>query len=151
MTCANCGREAAPSDVYCRNCGARLQAEGTAAGDFAGGIPNGGAGSGGSQGYRPYSQPGYARSSYARPVRDPTIAFILEVLPGLFGILGIGHMYAGNIPRGLILLVVWFLFVTGEVTTGVICCFFPLNFVVPVLSGLWAKRELDGEPLPFGR
>ena len=145
MNCVNCGREAAPGDTYCRNCGARLVTEGadaTRAGTPSG-MPNVG---GGGAPYAPRSGP----SSPSEP-KDPTLAFVLEVLPGLFGVLGIGHMYAGYINRGVVLLVVWAVFVLAEVSTGVICCFFPLNLIVPVLSGYWVRREMDGQPVPWTR
>lgn len=39
---------------------------------------------------------------------DKNLAFIVELVGGLFGFLGIGYMYAGLIQQGVIRLVVWF-------------------------------------------
>jgi hypothetical protein len=36
-----------------------------------------------------------------RPLKDRSIAIILEILPGLFGILGIGWIYSGKTGTGL--------------------------------------------------
>jgi len=39
--------------------------------------------------------------------KDPLLALMLEVLGGFFGILGIGWMYAGQIPLGAVILVAY--------------------------------------------
>jgi TM2 domain-containing membrane protein YozV len=51
--------------------------------------------------------PAYAA---ARPHKDPGIAALLALFLGFLGILGIGHIYAGKLAKGLILLVVGLLF-----------------------------------------
>lgn len=38
-----------------------------------------------------------------RPPKDRSIAIILEILPGLFGILGIGWIYAENTAVGILI------------------------------------------------
>ncbi len=138
--CDNCGREAAPNDVYCRSCGNRLFAE-PGLGDEPTGVMGPAGGARGAN--TPYP--------YAQQLRDSNLAVVLEILPGIFGLLGIGHIYGGYTNRGIVLLVVWLLFVAAETSTGVICCTFPLHLIVPVISGIWVKREMDGQPLPFGR
>ena len=35
------------------------------------------------------------------PIKQPGIAALLEALPGLAQVFGIGHMYAGNVKTGL--------------------------------------------------
>ncbi len=45
-----------------------------------------------------------------RPHKDPGIAALLALLLGFFGILGIGHIYASKLAKGLILLVVGLLY-----------------------------------------
>lgn len=38
---------------------------------------------------------------------DPNIAFILELVLGIFGLLGIGYLYGGRTDEGVVRLVVW--------------------------------------------
>lgn len=41
---------------------------------------------------------------YYHPHKSGGVAALLEVLPGLFQVFGIGHMYAGNVATGLIIM-----------------------------------------------
>jgi TM2 domain-containing membrane protein YozV len=56
------------------------------------------------------NNPEYNRQELTHPrpewvkEKDPNIALILALIPGLFGFLGIGHLYIGRIVRGIILL-----------------------------------------------
>lgn len=44
------------------------------------------------------------------PVKSPGTAALLEVVPGLFQVFGIGHIYAGNVGTGLLFMFgYWFL------------------------------------------
>ncbi len=92
-----------------------------------------------------YQQPQYGQQLYVRPRRDPNLAFLLELL-GYVGFLGIGHLYAGNILGGIILLlfgwgIVGFAFVVaGILSLGLgFCLLLPVLAAVPIISGLWAK------------
>jgi len=38
---------------------------------------------------------------YYRPQKEVSTAVLLEVIPGLFGIFGIGHIYTGRVGLGL--------------------------------------------------
>ncbi len=96
-----------------------------------------------------YQQPQYGQQAYVRPLRNPNLAFLLELL-GYVGFLGIGHLYAGNIIGGAILLLFgWgiaiFLFKIGVIlsifTLGLgLCLIVPLFLAVPLISGFWARR-----------
>lgn len=80
-------------------------------------------------------------------MKDENLAFVLEVIPGLFGFLGIGHIYSGNITRGLLLLVGYWLFVSTELVLMFLAvgfCLTPANLILPLLSALWVKREMEG-------
>jgi len=74
-----------------------------------------------------------------------TIAMILEIVFGFFGILGMGWLYAGNIPIALIafigFIIVAFIEMTLVTATfGFAACFvFPFNLAVAVISGLKAR------------
>lgn len=84
---------------------------------------------------------------------DKTVAFILELI-GIFGILGIGYMYAGLIKEGVIRLVLWIiiLFVAWMVVLFMSMfyigfCMMPLLMIaqvgVPIWSGFRIKKRLD--------
>ncbi len=95
-----------------------------------------------------YQQPQYGQQVSARPLRNPNLAFLLELL-GYVGFLGIGHLYAGNIiGGGILLLFGWsiaaFLFKIGALlsifTLGLgLCLIVPLFLAVPLISGIFAR------------
>jgi hypothetical protein len=76
----------------------------------------------------------------ARSAKDKSLALILEILPGLFGILGIGWIYAGNTTAGLIWLIAFLFWDVIAVTIAVftvgigILCTFPINILCIVIS-----------------
>jgi hypothetical protein len=81
-------------------------------------------------------------------MRDPTIALLLELI-GYLGFLGIGHMYAGRMGRGLTLLIVWWLYwgIAGFLAITLlgipIACVMALIWpVVPLISGVWIRNDL---------
>ncbi|NJN67731.1 MAG: hypothetical protein HC884_13985 [Chloroflexaceae bacterium] len=62
------------------------------------------------------------------PPKDTGLAMILEILPGIFGFLGIGHIYAGYTTTGILLLIGWWviLFILTVITVltaglGIFC------------------------------
>ncbi len=79
------------------------------------------------------------------------IALALETVFGWFAILGVGHAYAGRLARAIVLLVVWwlvlgFLTLLSTVTFGALACIAaPVWVVVPVISGLLARRTVLAE------
>jgi TM2 domain-containing membrane protein YozV len=80
--------------------------------------------------------------------KDSGLALILEILPGLFGFLGIGYMYAGYTTRGILQLVGWWIilaiaFVISAATAGIgFLCFAPFAIGVPIVSGLLLKERM---------
>src|SRR5689334_11741152 len=44
------------------------------------------------------------------PARDPSVALVLEIVLGVFGFLGVGHLYAGRTNLGIALLLGWWAF-----------------------------------------
>jgi hypothetical protein len=96
------------------------------------------------QAYRPQ----YGQSTAVRPYRNPNVAFLLELL-GYVGFLGFGHIYAGNVIGGIILLlfgwgIAGFLFWVGALlsifTLGLgLCLLVPLFLAVPLISGFFAR------------
>jgi hypothetical protein len=96
-----------------------------------------------------YNQPQPPYPYAATPPKDSTVALLLELI-GYAGILGIGHIYAGRTTRGIWLLVGWLfywaivvvLFIT-ILLAPVACVMFISWPIVPILSGLWIKNDLD--------
>jgi len=77
-----------------------------------------------------------------------TIAMMLEILFGFFGILGMGWLYAGNIPMAAILFVGFLIVVFIEMaiataTLGIAACLIvPFNLAVAIISGLRARDHV---------
>ncbi len=85
---------------------------------------------------------------------DKSIAFILELVLGLFGVLGVGYFYAGDNTNGLIRLIGWLAFlmlsymVISFLTMILIgFCLVPIMVVfqvtVPILSAFMLKSKLE--------
>lgn len=93
------------------------------------------------------SQPGYPPPQQATAPKDPTTALMLELL-GYLGFLGIGHIYAGKTNRGIALLISWLVYLTASVLLIfclVGCFMFIAWLIVPPLSGIWVKNEMEKE------
>ncbi len=94
---------------------------------------------------------GYAANP---PVRDPTTAMVIEIIAGLVGFLGVGHLLAGRVVPGIILLAGWLIIGIPTiwlflplVTCGVgFCLSIPLWIAGPIVSGLWLRGEMMGRP-----
>jgi hypothetical protein len=75
-----------------------------------------------------------------RPLKDRSLALILEILPGLFGLLGFGWIYSGNTNAGVLWLLgvlVWDIMaiVIMVLTAGFGCiCTVPVNLVLVAIS-----------------
>ncbi len=91
--------------------------------------------------------------------KDPDTAFLLELVGGFFGLLGLGHLYVGRTNDGLIRLVAWLLYNAAAwcliVLTAVFIiglCAIPVQLAiqigVPIWSALKLKRELTGVNAP---
>jgi TM2 domain-containing membrane protein YozV len=93
--CPACGKEAQPTQAYCMNCGASLGQTGSY--DYSSRPP--------------YQTVGVAHSQNQK---NPVIAAGLALVLGIFGLWGIGHMYAGRVGMGIGLLV------TGLIIAGLI-------------------------------
>lgn len=90
-------------------------------------------------------QPAQVVHHHYHPQKSPGVAALLEVLPAFFQIFGLGHIYAGNVVTGLLLMFGWWLvcavnFVLLFVLVGYIT--WPLCWIAAVIvSSLWAASS----------
>ncbi|HEY9077949.1 MAG TPA: hypothetical protein VIO61_15550 [Anaerolineaceae bacterium] len=91
-----------------------------------------------------------------RPLKDKGMALVLEILPGLFGFLGIGWIYAGNATPGILLLVGFLCWnviagILDGVTVGIfLCLHVPINIAALVLSPVMLNNYTKKHPELFG-
>lgn len=82
---------------------------------------------------------------YYHPEKSGGVAALLEVIPGLFQIFGIGHMYAGNIGTGLLFMFgYWMVAFVNFLLCFVVIGFFtwPLCWVaIMIISPLTAANS----------
>src|SRR4030043_40304 len=78
-----------------------------------------------------------------------TTALWLEIIFGIFSLLGIGHVYSGRTWLGLALMLGWWCYifeagVLSTITLGIgACLFVPIYFAVPIISGLQARLHME--------
>ncbi len=143
MNCPHCGYDNRDVVRFCANCGKEVGAVSSASSTLNPPmLPQ---------------QPQYPYPPmYARPLKDRSLAYILEILPGLFGILGIGWLYAGNTTAGILWLVgvlVWdvFAIIVDLVTFGFGCfCSVPVNIVLITVSAIALSGYVKQHPELFG-
>ena len=95
-------------------------------------------------------QPRSQTPSYGpRPAKDKGVALILEILPGLFGILGLGWIYSGNTVAGaawLIGMLVWdFIAVMVLIFSGGLGCLctIPINLIAVAVSAFFLNNYIS--------
>lgn len=111
--CVKCGSHIAPEADYCSSCGT-------------------------------------SRKEVAEPLRSipgadtrAQNAMIIEIVAGIFGLLGVGHMYSGRTGLGVMLLFGWWIGLAVLVligTTGIgLCISLPVGIAVPIFSGFQVR------------
>lgn len=70
--------------------------------------------------------------------KDPTIALLLALVPGLFGIWGIGHFYVGDFTKGILLLF-------GGIFLGIIMILTFFCWIIILIIGffIWIWQAYD--------
>lgn len=98
----------------------------------------------------PPPPPAAGRAPYgAAAPKDKTIALLIELLPGLFGFLGIGWLYAGSVGTGIALLlgfIAWnfFAIILDAITFGLFACLhIPANLVIIGVSAYMLNNFVD--------
>ena len=101
----------------------------------------------------PHTTPSYA----PRLSKDKSIALILEILPGLFGLLGFGWIYSNQTNTGIIWLVgiiIWDIIALTIIalTAGFGCfCTLPVNIALIVISATQLNNYIKRHPELFGQ
>lgn len=81
--------------------------------------------------------------------KDVNTAFLLELVGGFVGLLGIGYMYSGRTNDGILRLVLWIIYdlIAGitislliAVFVGVLCI--PIQLVIQIGIPLWSANNL---------
>lgn len=101
---------------------------------------------------RPAYPPVVVAAAATAGYKDPSTGLLLEMLPGFFGFLGIGRLWAGEVGLGVGLLLgywaIWFVsWILIIITAGILAiCLGPLLFVLyfaaPITSGILLQKKL---------
>lgn len=154
MQCPHCGYTNPDGVRFCANCGQEVAAQSNVSNQ----VPPTPAPQAPVPSAYPLSNPP-PQAQYPpayRPLKDRSVAYILEILPGIFGILGIGWMYAGNTGVGIAWLVgtlVWdvIAIIIDIASVGFGCfCSVPVNIVLIVLSSVSLSNYIKQHPELFG-
>jgi TM2 domain-containing membrane protein YozV len=104
----------------------------------------------------PASEPAHTPTIYSTtPKKDRSIAIVLEIVPGLFGFLGIGWIYGGFTGAGIAWLVgflIWNMIALAICifTVGVGClCTLPINLVVLIASVIALNSQIQNHNEQF--
>ena len=145
VVCHSCGRLSPPGAQQCQYCGTSLPSTPIYQDPFRT-RP---------QQQLPDGQPFRAQPPlYLAPnagLKDPNTGMLVELLPGLFGFLGIGYIWSGEVALGVgLLLGYWLagtlLAVMTVLTFGLLLCLFPIYLVLwpgaPIISAIILQRRL---------
>lgn len=86
--------------------------------------------------------------------KAPDTAFLIELVGGFFGLLGLGYMYVGRTNDGVIRLVIWLLYdiiAACVITTlsfavvGLVCI--PFQLAIQIIVPIWSANKLKTELL----
>ena len=81
--------------------------------------------------------------------KDVNTAFLIELVGGFFGLLGIGYMYTGRTNDGVLRLILWIIYdlIAGitislllAVYVGILCI--PIQLVIQIGVPLWSANNL---------
>ncbi|HUS17682.1 MAG TPA: hypothetical protein VM536_22015 [Chloroflexia bacterium] len=90
-------------------------------------------------------------------VADPNVLMVIEIIAGIFGFMGVGHILSGRVIQGIVLMVAWWV-VAGLswililplllVTCGLGICLLPfIWWAPPILSALWLRSQMTGRSM----
>jgi hypothetical protein len=86
---------------------------------------------------------------YQPAPKDPNTAFLIELVGGMFGLMGLGYFYTGQMEAGVIRLIAWIAVLgIGWTITGVLSailiglCLIPVMLVVQFGVPFWSANQL---------
>lgn len=88
-------------------------------------------------------------STTTKTDKDVNTAFLIELVGGFFGLLGIGYMYTGRTNDGVIRLILWIIYdlIAGitislllAVFVGILCI--PIQLAIQIGVPLWSANNL---------
>ena len=81
--------------------------------------------------------------------KDPDTAFIIELVGGFFGLLGLGYMYVGRTEEGIMRLLIWLVYdIIAYVVIMILisifigCLLIPVQLVIQVAVPIWSASNL---------
>jgi TM2 domain-containing membrane protein YozV len=151
MHCPECGFANVEQYRFCPGCGApvAIREPGSTAIQSTGPDPEAFIGS---QSYVPsYQTERLPAQMYAGvpTVKDPNTAFVLELVLGFFGLLGIGYMYVGRTQDGLLRLLGWLVYniaawviitLLSALIIGIVCI--PAQIILQIIIPIWSASAL---------
>ena len=85
-------------------------------------------------------------------VKDPTTGLLIELIPGFFGFMGVGWLWAGETAIGIALLLGFWVFLAVEIALMFVLigfCLLPVNLIAPIASAILLQRRLkERQALP---
>lgn len=95
---------------------------------------------------------GRVRQPVSQTVPDPNTAYLLELIGGLFGLLGLGYLYVGRTQDGILRLLGWMVYnviayiaisVLISLVIGVVCC--PVQLIIQIAIPIWSATALKNK------
>ena len=86
--------------------------------------------------------------------KDPNTAFLIELVGGFFGLLGLGYLYVGRTNDGVLRLVLWLLYdiiaavviaALIAVIVGLACV--PVQLAIQIVVPIWSASQLKKDLL----
>lgn len=82
--------------------------------------------------------------------KDPNTAFLIELVGGFFGLLGIGYLYTGRTNDGVLRLIIWIIYmaIAGITISLLMAAFFigliclPFQLAIQIGVPLWSANNL---------
>lgn len=116
MYCSNCGTQNPEGSHHCQECGSGL------------------------------GPPVVMQPALPPEVESSAMtAAVLEAVFGVFGVLGVGHIYANRMSLGFVYMIGWWVFLFVELFLMAVLfgfCLTPLNLVIPLLSAIQVRGHI---------
>jgi len=88
-------------------------------------------------------------STTSQTNKDPNTAFLIELVGGFFGLLGIGYLYVGRTNDGILRLILWIIYdvIAGITITLLISVFvgflcIPIQLAIQIGVPIWSANNL---------